>query len=139
MHSAWHLGDNLYQFFSDVFLLKMRPGVPGTRTTNALCLAPEGRIHSAWHLADNLNQLFSVVFHLKMRPGVPGRFGRHAFLIRPGQAVWIQARIWHAMGLPAGQEPGVYGFLLGAPTSDPAESSGWVTFAGEELVEIRRA
>jgi ureidoglycolate lyase len=62
-----------------------------------------------------------------------------AFRIEPGEGLILGRGVWHGVGLPAGDEATLYGFLLGKPGPDAeAANSGWVSFGDEVQVVVDR-
>ena len=61
-----------------------------------------------------------------------------AFVIQPGQGLFMEKGIWHGVGLPAGVEGVLYLFLLGSgELYEAGENSGWVPFAGGMVAQVK--
>ena len=91
-----------------------------------------------WVFALDKPLVQAVALSNEEQPQQPDPHSLRAFLLLPSQGVLIEAGVWHAVGLPAGDEDTLYGFVLGEALDNPLENSGWVKLPENTLVKIKR-
>lgn len=78
--------------------------------------------------------VFSVA-HSSADGSAPDASTVHAFVVLPGQGIILPPCTWHAAGAPLGEAGARYLFGL-AEESATEVNSGWVRFAGDQLVTV---